>query len=223
MPSWIRCAVIGLVVGLLLIFGHALFAVGAFAAPLPLPTGCVDSTEHLGVLQEIPPHPTGLSGERLIVVRKEARKLMLFENGALFKREQGGPACWTVALAMDYPAGHKQREGDRKTPEGWYHTSDKPSSQFYGAIAVHYPNVKDADAGRSRGAITEGEHTAIIEALSRGQKPRQRTALGGEILIHGGGSSSDWTLGCVAMTNPELDVLRALLPPGLKTDVLILP
>jgi murein L,D-transpeptidase YafK len=148
---------------------------------------------------------------------------MLFDEGALHRGATGVPACWPAALALDYPAGQKQREGDRKTPEGWYRTSDKPTSQFYGAIAVHYPNVQDADAGLARGQITKARRDAISSADARGTKPPQYSSLGGEILVHGGGNFPDWTLGCVALENADLDRLRGLLPAGMKTDILILP
>jgi murein L,D-transpeptidase YafK len=154
----------------------------------------------------------------VIVVRKAARRLGLYRGGALVEG-----ACWEIALAAGYPAGHKTREGDLRTPEGWYRTSDKPNSSFYGAIAVHYPGVEDARTGERDGAITGRQRAAIEAALAAGMKPPQATALGGEILIHGGGAGSDWTLGCVAVEDAELDVLRARLPAGMATDVLILP
>ena len=110
-----------------------------------------------------------------------------------------------------------------RTPEGWYRTSDKPSSRWYGAISVHYPNADDAKRGLAAKAISQATYRRIVGALAAGIKPPQRTALGGEILIHGGGSATDWTLGCVAMDNPRLDLVRNTLPAGLRADMLILP
>jgi hypothetical protein len=167
---------------------------------------------------DIPDGDPRLGGEDVIVVFKGERRLGLYSGGAL----RDG-ACWEIALARGYPAGHKQREGDKKTPEGWYTTSDKPGSKFYGAIAVHYPGAADAAAGEADGRITPGQRRAIDEALAAGLKPPQQTPLGGEILIHGGGAAADWTLGCVAMDNDDLDTLRAALPQGMAADVLILP
>lgn len=168
-----------------------------------------------------------LKGQALVVVFKEDRRVGRYQGGALAREPDGGPSCWPIALGVgdtgEYPPGHKVRQGDRRTPEGWYRTSDKPWSQFYGAVAVHYPNGADADRGLAAGLIDEAQHAAIIEALARGAKPPQDTRLGGEILIHGGGSSADWTLGCVALDNDDLDGLRAELPKGMRTDVLILP
>ena len=162
-----------------------------------------------------------LRGAAVIVVLKSKRRIMLFERGTL-KNLAGTSACFRMGLAPGGPKGHKQREGDKRTPEGWYRTSDKPTSRWYGAIAIHYPGAQDAAKGLHAGTINRPTYEAILASLDKDQKPPQRTALGGEILIHGGGAQ-DWTLGCVAMANPRLDSLRAGLPQTLRTDVLILP
>ena len=151
-----------------------------------------------------------------IVVLKEQRLLARYQSGAL-------TACFTIALASDYVPGHKQRRGDRRTPEGWYQTSDRPWSQYYGAITVHYPRAVDADAGLAAGRIRAAEAAAIREAERRGRLPPRDTALGGDIVIHGGGNAADWTLGCVGMANPDIDALRATLPASMAAALLVLP
>lgn len=163
-----------------------------------------------------------LLGDAVIIIFKGQRRIGMYSGGNLAELN-GKSACWPMALAPMYPAGPKRRQGDRKTPEGWYRTSDKPWSNYYGAIAVHYPNELDAAVGLADGTLSKRQHDAIVSATSRGEKPPQTTGMGGEILIHGGGSGSDWTLGCVAMDNPKIDLLRANLPGGIVTDVLILP
>ena len=171
-------------------------------------------------------HDARLEGDALIVVSKSARRLARYSGGDLVQLDDA-PACWTIGLAASADgaawSGTKTRQGDRKTPEGWYRTSDKPWSSFYGAIAVHYPDRSDADAGLSDGRIDTATHRRISAALATGRKPPQETALGGEILIHGGGGDSDWTLGCVALDDDDIDALRGSLPPHMQTDVLILP
>jgi len=137
-------------------------------------------------------------------------------------RANGATACWKMGLGPA-PVGHKLREGDGKTPEGWYRTSDKPWSQWYAAIAVHYPNRRDASAAHADGRLTADQASRTVRALAAGLKPPQTTPVGGEILIHGGGSQADWTLGCIAMANRDIDALRATLPRSMVTDVLILP
>lgn len=163
-----------------------------------------------------------LKGNAVIVVRKEARRIMLFDGGTLATLDEG-PACWSAALAYAYPPGHKVQMGDRRTPEGWFQTSDRPWSSFYGAITLHYPRPEDAASGLEDGRITRAEHDAIVAAHQKGVLPPMETRLGGQILIHGGGSGADWTLGCVALENDQLDALRARLPPGMRTQVLVLP
>ena len=116
-----------------------------------------------------------------------------------------------MGLASTYAPGHKQRVGDMRTPEGWYRTSDKPWSSFYAAIAIHYPEAEDAHRGVRDALITAEQRDEILDALQKGGKPPQNTRLGGEILIHGGGGSTDWTLGCVALDDPHIDALRAAL------------
>ena len=88
---------------------------------------------------------------------------------------------------------------------------------------MHYPNALDAEKGLGEGRIDAATERSIRTALSSDRKPPQSTPLGGEILLHGGGSGSDWTLGCVAMENEDIDALRALLPVDLRVDVVVLP
>ncbi|MEN0064304.1 MAG: L,D-transpeptidase family protein [Myxococcota bacterium] len=179
---------------------------------------CPDTVESL-------PTPTvaRLKGPAVIVVDKSARRLMLFANGTRRKTLGGRDACFRVALASGYRPGTKQRQGDLRTPEGWYRTSDRPWSRFYAALTIDYPAERDAQRGLREGLITQPQHDAIIEAQRAHRLPPMNTRLGGQILIHGGGSSSDWTLGCIALDNADIDALRAALPRNLKTDVLVLP
>ncbi len=161
-----------------------------------------------------------LLASSVLVIAKADRRILHYSGGRLLRDKEDRPFCFRVGLGFA-PQGHKQQEGDGRTPEGWYRTSDKPTSQFYGAIAVHYPNEQDAKVGVTAGRITAGQQAAIEASLKNNTKPPQRTALGGEILVHGGGGETDWTLGCVALENGELDRLRASLPSAMQTQVLI--
>lgn len=184
---------------------------------------CAPTVDALVLPDDLSSADPRLQGDAVVVVTKAARSLGLYQDGVLVQLSADQPACWQVGLAAGYPPGTKLRRGDRKTPEGWYRTSDKPWSSFYGAIAVHYPDAGDAAAGLAAGRIDRATHDRIVAADRAGRKTPQDTALGGEILIHGGGGRSDWTLGCVALDDDQLDALRARLPAGMKTDVLILP
>ncbi|MGE0887234.1 MAG: murein L,D-transpeptidase family protein [Blastocatellales bacterium] len=159
-----------------------------------------------------------------ILIRKSERKLYLYQNNAngekLFKTYQ-------IALG-NTPTGHKQKQGDGRTPEGDYYITHKnPKSNFYLSLGISYPNIKDADAGLKNGLITQSQHRAITDAIRSQSKPPQNTGLGGDIFIHGGGTGKllglirDWTLGCVALENEDIKELFDMLP--VRTPVRIEP
>lgn len=184
------------------------------AKPSPWLPGCVASVDELDSRPGVTPRRARrLERGMVLVADKGRRRMMLFEGGSL-------RACWRIALGWT-PRGHKQLEGDGKTPVGWYRTSDKPWSSFDGAIAIHYPAIRDARAARQDGRISAAAEQRIVGANQLGKVPPQRTALGGAILIHGGGSSRDWTAGCIALDDPDLAELRQQLPAGMRTELLI--
>lgn len=159
-----------------------------------------------------------------ILIKKSERKLFLYQvrgdREKLFKTYQ-------IALG-NTPTGHKQKQGDGRTPEGDYYITHKnPKSNFYLSLGVSYPNVKDADAGLKNGLISKKQHEAICDAIRSKSKPPQNTKLGGDIFIHGGGTGKlsglirDWTLGCVALENEDIKELFDMLP--VKTPVRIDP
>jgi murein L,D-transpeptidase YafK len=202
--------------------GLALAAPGIPAKRVVAPVAvCPGSVGTLKVLVGGETQDPRLHGKHLIVVAKKSRRIFLFRNGRLLHVD-GKPACWRAGLGPE-PTGHKLVEGDGKTPEGWYRTSDKPWSQWYAALAIHYPNQADATVALEAKRISTLTQSAIQQAIAADKKPLQTTAMGGEILIHGGGGRTDWTLGCIAMDNEDIDSLRATLPENMVTDVLILP
>ncbi len=194
-------------------------AAGAASAALDRgprwPEGCVARAEDLPPARaESEAERRRLLRDRVVVASKADRRLMLFDRGEL-------QACWSIGLGSS-PSGHKQVEGDRRTPQGWYRLSDKPWSSFDGAIAVHYPAARDAAEARRAGRISAQQRQRIERADRAGELPPQRTPLGGEILIHGGGGSSDWTWGCIALDDDDLDDLRARLSSGMRGHIAIL-
>jgi murein L,D-transpeptidase YafK len=150
-----------------------------------------------------------------IVVKKAERKLSLYnDKGKLLK-------TYKIALGPN-PIGTKLKQGDGATPEGDYYLTHKnPKSNYYLSLGVSYPNSKDASSGLQRKLISQTQHDAIVAAIKAQAKPLQNTKLGGDIFIHGGGNSSDWTLGCIALTNHDIKELFDLLP--VKTPLKIEP
>jgi murein L,D-transpeptidase YafK len=189
-------------------------ALAALAAAEAPGDGCVATVSELPAATQVDPGDARLEGRHLLVAHKSARRLMLFSRGSL-------QACWRIGLGFA-PEGDKRVEGDGRTPVGWYPTSDKPWSTFDGAIAIHYPNAADAAEGLAAGTINRRQRDVIARASRRGEVPPQRTGMGGAVLIHGGGSASDWTLGCIALEDADLAQLRARLPRSKKTNLLVL-
>ena len=149
-----------------------------------------------------------------IVVLKARRELELYAGDKLIR-------TYKVGLGLN-PIPDKQREGDRATPEGDFYVFTKnPKSQFHLSLGISYPNVEDAERGLKDGLITRAERDAIVRAINRKQGPPQYTALGGLIYIHGRGASSDWTWGCVALENADIEELYRAIPVG--TPVTIKP
>jgi murein L,D-transpeptidase YafK len=148
----------------------------------------------------------------LIVVKKKKRRLYLYDGKKLVK-------TYIVGLGFA-PVGDKEKEGDGKTPEGEFYIFTKnPKSSFYLSLGVSYPNIEDAKRGLKEELITKDQHDAIVKAVNGKKSPLQKTRLGGEIYIHGNGSATDWTWGCVALENAEMKELFELIPVGAKVRI----
>lgn len=149
-----------------------------------------------------------------IEVYKARRELRLFDGEQLLK-------SYCVALGTN-PGPAKQREGDRATPEGTYFICDKnPSSQFFLSLAISYPGPRDAERGLKAGLISNREYDEIVRADALRTIPPWKTSLGGEIFVHGDGSGSDWTHGCIALDNGDIAELYHLVP--VMTPITIYP
>jgi murein L,D-transpeptidase YafK len=142
-----------------------------------------------------------------IVIGKSKRQLELYAGGAVVR-------TYRVALGLS-PADDKVRVRDYRTPEGEFYVCLKnPKSQFYLSLGLSYPNEEDAARGLRDGLITRAQHDRIVRAVSRRQRPPWDTTLGGAIMIHGGGTSSDWTWGCVALADADIKELFDAVPLG---------
>ena len=127
-----------------------------------------------------------------VLVDKSDEKLYLLKDGEVF-------AEYSVSFGGN-PTGHKQQEGDQRTPEGSY-TLDykKEDSEFYRAIHVSYPNDEDKKSAAERGVEPGG--AIMIHG--------QRNGLGWLSLIT---QRFNWTDGCIAVTNSEMDEIWDSVP-----------
>ncbi|MCW4467697.1 L,D-transpeptidase family protein [Flavobacterium sp. MFBS3-15] len=142
--------------------------------------------------------PAGKAIDRLVVY-KSKRKMEAWYGDELLK-------TYTISLGKD-PVGHKQFEGDCKTPEGIYHINARnPNSGYHKNLGVSYPNAND-----------------IANAKKLGKPP------GGDIKIHGLRNGrgyigkfhrwKDWTAGCIAVTNDEMDELYGAVEEGAVIEI----
>lgn len=152
-----------------------------------------------------------------IVIRKSERSLFLYDAP-----EGRGHLVRTFSIALgSTPVGAKQREGDGATPEGKYYITHKNvTSKYHLSLGLSYPNLADAQRGLEEGIIDKSEYDSIRRSLETFGKPLQKTALGGEIFIHGGGIKSDWTQGCIALDDSDIEYLFRHLPVGTGVTIL---
>ncbi len=149
-----------------------------------------------------------------ILIEKSIRRLTL-------TKDDGSLLVFPIALGRN-PTGHKEREGDNRTPEGEYSVCTRNDrSKYHLALGLSYPNPIDAAAALESGLIVPSQQAAIISAHESCCRPPWDTPLGGFIMIHGGGIDGDWTAGCIALRNEDIETLFALCPMG--TAVKILP
>ncbi len=152
-----------------------------------------------------------------IVVRKSAGAVELFDGSALVK---------TYACITGGASGDKAVEGDRKTPLGSFHIVYKnPESKFHLSLGIDYPNKEDAQRGLASGLIKQQQYDDILAALAsdltlaENQKKLWYTPLGGEIFFHGHAEGRTGTAGCIALSNPDIEELYALLPLGTPVEI----
>lgn len=136
-----------------------------------------------------------------ILVVKHERKLYLQRNGQTLK-------WYWIALGSE-PEGPKTVVGDGRTPEGVYFIEGRDEeSDFYRSLWISYPNSKDRARARQMGANPGGD--IVIHALPPGYGP-----------IGAGERMIDWTQGCIAVTNADMDEIWDLVADG--TPIVIRP
>lgn len=141
-----------------------------------------------------------------VVVTKHIRTLQLYD---------GEEVVLTIPVVLGKNPGDKQREGDRATPEGEFYVCYKnPASKYHRFLGLSYPNAEDARRGLRDGLITQAEHDRILATIGSKQCPPWKTALGGEVGLHGPCPNVTWTHGCIAMSVDQIERLYDLLQIG---------
>ncbi len=169
-----------------------LIATLALASCSPAQDGPDLATEAI----QLPEIAEGTKADR-ILVDKSDRVLILFQGDEEIAR-------YSNIRFGEAPEGHKRFEGDEKTPEGTYTIDGRnPGSAFHLSLRVSYPNAADR---------------AYAEA--QGKSP------GGDIFIHGQPNgydgppiTRDWTDGCIALSNAEIEQIWEVVPDGAKIEI----
>lgn len=145
----------------------------------------------------VAPPPVGLVDS--IVVEKRAHRLTLFRDGK--------PAqTYLVALGAN-PVGDKLRAGDRRTPEGvFYIDARQPNSKYHLALHISYPDASHRARSAKIGAQPGGD--IMIHGLPNG--------LGAAGATH---REHDWTNGCVALTDEEIEQIWSVVPIGTPVEI----
>ncbi len=120
-----------------------------------------------------------------------------------------------------------RHEGDGKTPLGVFRVAwINPKSRFHLFFGLDYPNQEYAEEALRRKLIDIDTYFTIRKALYRGELPPQNTPLGGNIGIHGIGfgnrlihETTNWTEGCIALTNEQIDQLAQWVTLGTKVVI----
>jgi murein L,D-transpeptidase YafK len=134
-----------------------------------------------------------------VVVQKEDRTLQLLSQGKVIK-------SYRIALGGD-PVGPKTRQGDHKTPEGFYVLDSRNvHSQFYKSLHISYPNARDRTAARQKSVSPGGD--VYVHGLPKGYG-----WVGASHRLH------DWTDGCIAVTNEEIDEIWAAVADGTPIEI----
>jgi murein L,D-transpeptidase YafK len=165
----------------------------------------------------------GVSVGKLVGGPMVARIVVSKSQGVLTAYGSDGRILATFPAIVGRQAlGTKVREGDERTPEGEYYVCFKnPRSRFHLSLGLSYPNTDDAERGLRDGSITPVEYREIVEAHGAQRVPPWKTALGGEIFIHGGMEGRGGTAGCVAISDPAMEELFPQVALG--TPVVIEP
>jgi len=156
--------------------------------------------------------PINLTSPRVVIL-KSKRLIHLFDEDRLVR-------SYVIDLGVT-PVGQKLQEGDGRTPVGYFHIVTKnPDSPYHRFLGIDYPNAQIAASALNQGLISPGEAASIQSAIMDGRCPDWGTTLGGGIGLHGGRQGKDWTGGCIALSDQQIDELYSVLRVGDPIEIL---
>jgi murein L,D-transpeptidase YafK len=180
--------------------------------------------------------------EYRIVVAKQARQLSLWSGSALER-------TYAIVLGRNSSADKSVEGDHATPFGEFYICAKNPRSKYFLSLCISYPNAEDAERGLAAGLIGADEHRQILDAIRARRMPPQHTRLGGEIYIHGHGihgygipghgipghgghsesrgghnapidiSQKDWTRGCIALSNDDMQDLYDRVAIGTAVSI----
>lgn len=139
---------------------------------------------------------------------EKADSILILEKDHVLELLAGGKVIRTYKVALGQGGlAPKQRQGDARTPEGHYAISARyAASEYHRALQVSYPNAEDRKRAARLGVPPGGD--ILIHGL-----PNGRGWLGAAHRLR------DWTLGCIAVTDPEIEEIWKLVPLGTPVEI----
>ncbi len=141
--------------------------------------------------------PGSVNADKILIVKSEKR-LVILGDGAVLK---------SYPVSLGRTPGKKVRQGDGKTPEGRYFIDRRnPASRFYKALHISYPNASDVRDAKAAGASPGGQ--IMIHGLPKGYED-----------LGSAHACRNWTKGCIAVSNAEMDEIWRLVPDGTPVEI----
>ena len=164
-------------------------------------------------LKELQPLNNIIIPMNKIVIDIALKQLTVYNSRSVLK-------TYPVITGRNSHLGHKEKEGDQRTPRGDYYVCTiNEKSKFTLFFGLSYPNTEDAKGAFLRGVIDEKQRDGIISAITKEARPPWNTPMGGEIGIHGGGIGRDGTRGCIGMRDEDVLDLRRFVEMGMTVEI----
>ena len=139
-----------------------------------------------------------IKADKVLVLKSERKMYLLHKKNRI--RE------YAISLG-DAPEGHKQQQGDEKTPEGNYVIDYRnPKSKYHLSLHISYPSAADRKSAKQRGVNPGGD--IFIHGLPNGMG-----------FLSGLFTGDDWTDGCIAVTNREIEEIWRMVPNGTPIEI----
>ena len=163
---------------------------------------------------------TVVAGDVRLLIDTEGAKLTVLEEGAVIQEFDG------IAIGRFGTTRYKQR-GDNKTPLGTYRIGwITQRTRYHRFLGFDFPDLKTASRGMFDGRIDKAQWLQIRRDIRAGKTPSQQTPLGGYLGIHGIGAGDidvhrqlNWTNGCIALTNEQVDRLAEWVKVGTEVEI----